>query len=310
MVYACRSGVRTTRPSSSAVTLIWQDKPGVRLHVVTEIEHVLLHRRRLAHRGAPRLVDMDMAGGAGAGAAAFRLDAGNAVLDRRLHDGRSDLALDRAGGAFEVDEGDFRHAMGRDSNCDVRRCRGPIAARAGARQSRRDTVSRAGSLQPAAVAISVRRAGPRSQPAPRRRRRHELVDRVGEVGRAGAARGILHRLRRLRHLPAPMPRAEPLRVWAKAAAAAGGAFAMRASSRSAWRSNRASTSASRLLSPKRHAREMGAVDDRLGCAGTSGGADMCLAGLREPRSCSPPIFASRVLRPLRRSLPAIALKAG
>ena len=24
--YACRSGVRTTRPSSSAVTLIWQDR--------------------------------------------------------------------------------------------------------------------------------------------------------------------------------------------------------------------------------------------------------------------------------------------
>src|SRR5262245_58315408 len=41
----------------------------VRLHVVAEIEHVLLHRRRFAHRRAPRFVDMHMAGGAGASAA-------------------------------------------------------------------------------------------------------------------------------------------------------------------------------------------------------------------------------------------------
>src|SRR5262245_37257797 len=55
---------------------------------------------------------MHVAGGAGAGAAAFRLDAGNAVLDRRLHHGRAELALDRAGGAFMIDIGDFRHAIG------------------------------------------------------------------------------------------------------------------------------------------------------------------------------------------------------
>src|SRR5262249_31228128 len=88
----------------------------VRLHVVAEIEHVLLHRRRFAHRRAPRFVDMHMAGGAGASAAAFRLDAGNAVLDRRLHHGRAELALDRAGRASMVDIGDFRHAIGRDNS--------------------------------------------------------------------------------------------------------------------------------------------------------------------------------------------------
>src|ERR1700746_1943417 len=84
----------------------------VRLHVVAEVEHVLLHRRRLAHRLPPCCIDMHVAGGAGAGAAAFRLDAGNAVLDRRLHHGRAKLALDRASGAFMIDIGDFRHAIG------------------------------------------------------------------------------------------------------------------------------------------------------------------------------------------------------
>src|ERR1700730_12991182 len=84
----------------------------VRLHVVAEVEHVLLHTRRLAHRLAPCLIDMHVAGGAGAGAAAFRLDAGNAVLDRRLHHGRAELALDRAGGASMIDIGDFGHAIG------------------------------------------------------------------------------------------------------------------------------------------------------------------------------------------------------
>src|SRR5215468_976070 len=84
----------------------------VRLHVVAEIEHVLLHRRRLAHRLAPCCIDMHVARGTGAGAAAFRLDAGNAVFDCRLHHGRAELALDRAGGAFMIDIGDFRHTIG------------------------------------------------------------------------------------------------------------------------------------------------------------------------------------------------------
>src|SRR5262250_1430494 len=66
----------------------------VRPYVVAEVEHVLLHRRRLAHRLAPCRIDMHVAGGTGAGAAAFRLDAGNAVLNRRLHHGRAEFALD------------------------------------------------------------------------------------------------------------------------------------------------------------------------------------------------------------------------
>src|SRR5262249_36131128 len=37
---------------------------------------------------------------------------GSVVLDRRLHQGRAELALDRAGGAFMIDIGDFRHTIG------------------------------------------------------------------------------------------------------------------------------------------------------------------------------------------------------
>ena len=55
---------------------------------------------------------MHVAGGAGAGAAAFRLDAGDRVLDRGLHDGRAELALDGASFAVEIDVGDFGHALG------------------------------------------------------------------------------------------------------------------------------------------------------------------------------------------------------
>src|SRR5262245_23293696 len=117
----------------------------VRLHVVAEVEHVLLHRRRLAHRRTPRLVDMHVAGGAGAGAAAFRLDAGNAVLDGRLHHGRAELTLDRAGGAFMIDIGDFRHTIGGTIQ-DTRQRWRPIAAHTRARQMTPDIDRRARTL--------------------------------------------------------------------------------------------------------------------------------------------------------------------
>src|SRR6476646_11915598 len=51
-------------------------QPRIRPHVVAEIEHVFFHRRGIAGLGAPGFVDIDMAGGAGTGAAAFGLDAG------------------------------------------------------------------------------------------------------------------------------------------------------------------------------------------------------------------------------------------
>src|SRR5947208_61258 len=46
-----------------------------------EVEHVLLHRLGLTHDLLERFVDIDVAGGAGAGAAAFGLDAGYTVAD-------------------------------------------------------------------------------------------------------------------------------------------------------------------------------------------------------------------------------------
>src|SRR6187399_3045755 len=57
-------------------------QPRVRFHVVAEIQHVLFHRRGTADLVAPGLVDINMAGRTGAGAAAFGLDAGHVVFDR------------------------------------------------------------------------------------------------------------------------------------------------------------------------------------------------------------------------------------
>ena len=107
--YACRSGTRTVETVELVGHLDLAGQPRVRLHVVAEVEHVLLHRRRPADLLAPRLVDIDVAGRAGAGAAALGLDAGHVVLDRRFHHGRADLGIDRAGGAGGIDEGDLGH---------------------------------------------------------------------------------------------------------------------------------------------------------------------------------------------------------
>src|ERR1700730_3071904 len=80
-----------------------------RLHLIGEIEHVLFHGRRLADLLPPGVVDIDVAGRGGAGTADTRLDAGTAVLDRRLHDGRADLAFDGARRTDSIDESDFDH---------------------------------------------------------------------------------------------------------------------------------------------------------------------------------------------------------
>src|SRR5579871_1008972 len=84
-------------------------QPRVGLNAVCKVEHVLFHRRRLADPLPPSVFDVDVAGRAGAGAAALRFDPGHAVLDRRLHDGLADFGLDRASSALEVDKGDFDH---------------------------------------------------------------------------------------------------------------------------------------------------------------------------------------------------------
>lgn len=88
--------MRTTRPSRASLTSIWQLR---RLVSVTSIAHrsmSLSRGIRGAGRGGPRRVDVDVAGGAAAGAAAFRLDARDVVVDSALHDAqtrrRSDMA--------------------------------------------------------------------------------------------------------------------------------------------------------------------------------------------------------------------------
>src|SRR5262249_61371158 len=60
----------------------------VRLGVVGEVEHVLFHRRGFAGLFDPRFVDVDMAGGAGAGPAALRPDSGGPRVYSGFNDQR------------------------------------------------------------------------------------------------------------------------------------------------------------------------------------------------------------------------------
>src|SRR3974377_1060208 len=78
-------------------------------HVVTEIEHVLFHRRWLARLLAPGLIHVAMTCRAGAGAAAFRLDAGNVVAYRRLHHWGAELGVDDPLRSAGIDVRDLRH---------------------------------------------------------------------------------------------------------------------------------------------------------------------------------------------------------
>ena len=63
-------------------------KPRIRPHIIGEIEHVLFHRFRRTDSLSPSRIDIDMAGRAGAGPAAFRLDAGNGEGSVRRAPGR------------------------------------------------------------------------------------------------------------------------------------------------------------------------------------------------------------------------------
>ena len=89
-------------------------KSRIRLNFKRKVEHVFFHRRWLAHLFAPSLIDIDVAGRARAGAAAFRLDLRHPVVDRRLHHRGTSLALDCPRGPCGIDEGDFDHDVGTD----------------------------------------------------------------------------------------------------------------------------------------------------------------------------------------------------
>src|SRR5690349_8763669 len=75
-----------------------------------EIEHVLLHLRRRAGLVAPGIVDVDVAGGAGAGPAALGLDARHVIELRRLHERHLRLAFDHLLAVVRLNEGDLDHA--------------------------------------------------------------------------------------------------------------------------------------------------------------------------------------------------------
>src|SRR4051794_37138320 len=84
-------------------------QPRVRSDVKGEVEHVLLHRLGFADGLCPRLVDVDVAGGAGAGSAAFRLDARHGTADGVLHHRRAVFGLDVEAGAVIGDVSKFGH---------------------------------------------------------------------------------------------------------------------------------------------------------------------------------------------------------
>src|SRR5262249_22876025 len=58
---------------------------------------------------APGLIDIDVTGRAGAGAAALGLDPGNGVLERSFHHGCTDLGVDGAALTSGIDVSDLDH---------------------------------------------------------------------------------------------------------------------------------------------------------------------------------------------------------
>ena len=71
-------------------------QPRIRANIIPEVEHVLFHWRWTADLLAPSLIDIDVASGAGTGAAAFSLNTRDIVADRGFHDGRAEFGFDRA----------------------------------------------------------------------------------------------------------------------------------------------------------------------------------------------------------------------
>src|SRR6185436_18261378 len=90
-------------------------QPAGGAHVIGEIEHVLLHLTGRACLLLPGVIDKDVAGGAGAGAAAFGLDALDEVHLGRLHDGQARLAVDGLLRAVRLNERDPGHAPWRST---------------------------------------------------------------------------------------------------------------------------------------------------------------------------------------------------
>ena len=104
-----RVGVWTTRPSSSGRTRIWHDSREFgRTSKAKSSMSSSIGCGWPGHR-FPFLGHIDVTGGAGAGSAAFGLDARDAVADGGFHHGRALLRLDGAGRSFGIDERNLDH---------------------------------------------------------------------------------------------------------------------------------------------------------------------------------------------------------
>src|SRR6266478_6047726 len=95
-------------------------QPRIRFPLGGKAEHARLLRSRHRSPGLvePRRIDIDVAGGAGALAAAIGVDSGDVVVDGAAHHRKADRHLHRMLGAVMFDVGDFGH--GRQLACSWR----------------------------------------------------------------------------------------------------------------------------------------------------------------------------------------------
>src|SRR5882672_123131 len=105
---SCRSGRRTTRPSSSGSILIWQDKRlfGSGGHAIQQRVFFVGHGREAAD---PVLVDIHMAGGAHCISAALRHDLVDAMSRRGQHGTLANTRFNALGPVVGADESNDRH---------------------------------------------------------------------------------------------------------------------------------------------------------------------------------------------------------
>ena len=106
--------VLSSRQPNDDTVQVWRHgdlarQTGQRGHTFGEIQHAFFHAARFTGLVDPSRVNKDMAGRAGASAAAIRIDTWNTILDRAFHDGGADWHVNNMLGAGMFDICDFRH---------------------------------------------------------------------------------------------------------------------------------------------------------------------------------------------------------